>query len=82
MARITDPIPQEEATNIMFQALGMLLSDYQTVRKIDHLGFNFNGFTYKVGVREDGVIDLEKHNLIQSEPEKKLVTLDEFADGK
>ncbi len=82
MARINEAIPQDEATNTMFQALGMLLMEFQTARGSDHLELDFQGFTYKVGVREGGLIDLEKHELEVRTKPSKLVTLDEFADGK
>lgn len=76
--RLTDPIPQEEMTNVFIQALGVLLQEFQKARKTDHLTIDFNGFMYLLGVREGGVIDLEKHTI---EEPSKLVTLDEFADG-
>ena len=90
MARINEVIPQEEATNIMFQALGILLSEFQKARGTDHLSFDFEKFTYYVGVREGGTIDLEKHDLEeraelqphQTEDPNKIITLQEFADGK
>ncbi len=61
--RVEGKIPQEEATNLMFQALGILLTKFQAERKVDHLTFDFDGFMYMVGVRKDGVIDLEKHTI-------------------
>ncbi len=82
MARINEAIPQDEATNIMFQALGMLLTEFQAARGTDHLEFDFQGFTYKVGVREGGMIDLEKHDLEVRAKPSNLVTVEEFANGK
>jgi len=80
--QIEGPIEKEEATAAMFQALGMLLMEFQKDRKVDHLSFDFNNFNYKVGVRPEGLIDLEKHNIEPIEPAKpKILTIDEFKNG-
>ena len=77
--RLTDPLSQEEITSVFVQALGILLTNFQKDMKTDHLTIDFEGFMYLLGVRENSVIDVEKHTI---EEPSKLITLDEFKDGK
>ena len=77
--KINEPIPQEEMTSVFVQALGVLLTKFQKDMKTDHLTIDFDGYMYLLGVRENSVIDLEKHTI---EEPSKLVTLDEFKNGQ
>lgn len=50
-----------ETQEIMVQAFGALLRNFQETRGTDHYEFTFKGHLWKVGVGLNGIINMEKH---------------------